>query len=151
MLKKISWIFILLFTTACLAGCGDDNEHEDDTTVDTDYIVGKWQGVSSRGWEIVNGKITDRWEDNESSGLQFIEFKNDATGRYEDDEIDFPLVFTWNITGRNALNIAIAIGSETYPTTFKIKTLTHDKLVLAMEEGNSQNGSYTEDTYRRIN
>ena len=149
-LKKISWIFILLFTTACLTGCGDDNEHEDDT-VDTDYITGKWQAVSSRQWEVLNGKIIETWENDEGYDFSTIEFKEDATGECTDVEVNLTLPLTWQITNGKNLYVGVVFGGQTTTLTYKIKTLTNNKLVLRSEEGNQQHNWQIEQTFSRIN
>ncbi|MDE5998348.1 MAG: hypothetical protein K2G77_09095, partial [Muribaculaceae bacterium] len=104
MKKCLSNLFMLfmLFAILPLAGCSKD---EDGLSLSPAFIIGKWQGVSSSGWEKEDGKVVDKWNDNESFDYDFIEFKYDATGEWGDAESNRKHSFNWYLDDDNDLVI----------------------------------------------
>ena len=152
MKKYLRALFMLglLLTLIPLAGCSKD----DDGISSPVLIIGKWQGVSSSGWEKEDGKVVDKWNDKESFDYDFIEFFQDATGEWWDADSNRKHSFAWCLhEGNDGIEVEIGdeyvgLGTE---DMYRIKTVTNDKLVLVSGDDDPEDGWYQEDTYKRIN
>ena len=140
-------MLFMLFAILPLAGCSKD---EDGLSLSPAFIIGKWQGVSSSGWEKEDGKVVDKWNDNESFDYDFIEFKYDATGEWGDAESNRKHSFNWYLDDDNDLVIGEKYVGDGTGDIYVIKKLTKDKLILVSGDDDSEDGWYQEDTYKRI-
>lgn len=149
MIKKLSWMFIFVLTAVCFSSCSDDDDEPGSGSVNAAYIIGKWQGVSSTGWEKEDGKVVDKWNDDEPD-FEYIEFKDNATGEWK-DEYGTSYKFNWYIGDNNQLVIGEEYVGDGTGEYYNIKSLSKDKLVLTSGDNDPEDGWYQEDTYKRIN
>ena len=147
--RRISSLLLILgvlLTLIPLTGCSND----DDGPVHAAFIIGKWQGVKSSGWEKEDGKVVDKWNDNESFDYDFIEFKYDATGEWSYADGSYSEKFAWHINDDYELVIGEEYVGDGTGDEYRIKTETKDKLVLISGDDDPEDGWYQEDTYKRI-
>ncbi|MDE6649634.1 MAG: lipocalin family protein [Muribaculaceae bacterium] len=149
--KYLSALLMLVMLCALipLTGCSKD----EDGISSPALIIGKWQGVSSSGWEKEDGKVVDKWNDKESFDYDFIEFFYDASGEWWYADSNRKHSFAWCLNeGKDGIEVEIGEGFVGNGTgdTYKIKTLTKDKLVLVSGDDDPDDGWYQEDTYKRI-
>lgn len=139
----------MFFTLFPLTGCSKD-EDESWGIVSDALIIGKWEGVSSKGWEKEDGKIVDRWDDDYTFDYDYIEFRFDATGEWGYYEGNVKQSFNWYIDDGHKLVIGEKVTGDGTGAYYKIKTVTKDKLVLVSEDDDPEDGWYQEDTYKRV-
>lgn len=139
----------ILISVISLAGCSK----YDDIPLSPALIIGTWQGVSSSGWEKVDGKVVDKWNDKESFDFDFIEFKFDATGEWWDADSNRKHSFAWCLN-EHGEGYDVEIGEEYVGLgtgdIYIIKKVTKDKLILVSGDDDPDDGWYQEDTYKRI-
>ena len=147
MLRKLSLLTIICALAIGFCACSND---DDEPSSSLTYIIGKWQGVSSTGWEKEDGKVVDKWQDDEPD-FDYIEFNMDATGKWR-NESGSSHSFTWYINDDAELVIGEKIVGDGTGDVYKIKKVNKNTLILVYEENDPDSDSswYQEDTYKRI-
>lgn len=148
MFKKTALLTILCALALGFNSCSSDDDEPEGGSISITYIIGKWQGVSSTGWEKENGKVVDDWNDDEPD-FKYIEFRMDATGEWQDIN-NQSRTFSWYINDDLDVVIGEKVVGDGTGETYKIKKLNKDQMVLASGNENAANGWYQEDTYKRI-
>lgn len=150
-MKKINY-FIVLCGLLSLVTFGFTSCSDDDEKFDNSAIIGKWQPVHVEGYVIYEGDKYE-WEEDEDdlySEYSVVKFKKDGSidiYQYYDGELDeiYTDAGSYKLDG-NKLKIKSDDGSITY----KVMSLTDNKMILSYKVEDEDYEGYEEITYRKI-
>lgn len=137
-MKQFKFLSYLLVAVLCVGFASCSSDHDDPTVED---LVGKWQLVHEKGWEIYEGE-KDEWDEDVTDEKVFHTFKEDGTGTYA--EGSWRISITWQLKGNK-----LTIWEDDYPDdpeTCIVASFSADRMVL-VRQGKDY---YEEDTHVRV-
>lgn len=136
-MKKYFYLFaMMLLTATAFTSCSDDDENE----INSDDLIGIWQGVTSDGWNKKDGKIYDEWENEPIEDDLIVVTPNDEFMQYEYNQRYkyWECIGSGEYTLKNKKIYVEVDGESVHLGT--VKKLTSNTLVLEVGEKYKDNG-----------
>ena len=156
-MKKMNYLWmlgLLMFAAVSFSACSSD----DDEPGSNSDLVGLWEVIADKGWEKVDGKIIDQWdqEGDEIGDKYQFEFKEDGTFyAYSTDGVldEESGEMTWKYKNGKVFLYSLQYKME---VEFAIvKELTSSRLVLENYQKYNEDGEEWESwslmTFKKIN
>ena len=155
MYKKVLNYFVIitvaLFTACAMTACNDDDDEDDlgGGSGSKGGIVGEWLLTRVKGWDKVNGKIEEEWDEYLDSIYEYTVYKFRSNGTVEvylENHLDDRAKYT--LKG-NKLTFTYVEDGEQYTVTYDCK-ISGDNMKITGSEKEIEDGvtyEYYEELY----